>query len=44
MSQVLAMKLTESTNIYYISDRVACTIKQTIKETFLENNGFARIY
>ena len=43
MSQVLTMKLTELTNICYISDRVACTIKQNIKETFLENNGFARI-
>ena len=43
MSQVLTMKLTESTNICYIHDRVACTIKRNIKETFLENNGFARI-
>ena len=34
MSQVLTMKLTELTNICYISDRVACTIKQNIKETF----------
>ena len=37
------MKLTESTNICCISDRVDCTIKQNIKETFLENIGFARI-
>ena len=37
------MKLTESMNICYVSDRVACTIKRDIKETFLENNGFARI-
>ena len=43
MSQVLTMKSTESTNICYISERVACTIKGNIKETFLENNGFARI-
>ena len=38
-SQVLTMKSTESTNICYISDRLACTIK----EIFLKNNGFARI-
>ena len=37
------MKLTESTNICYFSDRVACTTKWNIKENFLENNGFARI-
>ena len=43
MSQVLTMKLTESTNICYFSDRVACTIKWNIKENSLENNGFARI-
>ena len=39
MSQVLTMKLTESANICYISDRVSCTIKQNSKENFLENNG-----
>ena len=43
ISQVLTMKLTESTNIFYISDRVDCTIKQNIKETFVGNNAFARI-
>ena len=32
LSQVLTMKLTESMNICYISDRVACTIKRNIKE------------
>ena len=37
------MKLTESANICYISDSVSCTIKQNIKENFLENNGLARI-
>ena len=40
MSQVLTMKLTESTNICYTSDRVACTVKLNIKETFLGNNDF----
>ena len=34
------MTLTESTKIFYISDRVACTVKLKIKETFLGNNGF----
>ena len=43
MSQLLTMKLTESANVCYISDRVACTVKRNITETFLENNGFARI-
>ena len=42
MSQVLNMKLTESTNICYISDSVACKIKRNIKDTFLEENRFAR--
>ena len=40
MSQVLAMTLTESTNICYISDTAARTVKLNIKETFLLNNGF----
>ena len=34
------MTLTESKNICDISDRVACTAKLNIKETFLGNNGF----
>ena len=38
------MTLTELTNICYINDKVACTVK-LIKETFLGNNGFlANIY
>ena len=40
MSRVLTMILTESTNMCYISDRVSCTVKLNIKETFLGNNGF----
>ena len=45
MSQVLTMTLTESTNICYIINRVACTVKLNIKETFLRNNGFpANVY
>ena len=44
MSQVFTMTLTESTNICYIDDRVACTVKLT-KETFLGKNGFpANVY
>ena len=43
MSQVLTVKLPESTNICYISDKVAYTIKRNSKETFLEKNGFATI-
>ena len=34
------MTLTESTNICYISDVVASTVKLNMKETFLGNNGF----
>ena len=34
------MKLTESMNIFYISDRVAGRIKLNIKETFLGNKCF----
>ena len=45
MSQVLTMMLSESTNICYISDTVACTVKLNIKDTFLGNNGFpANVY
>ena len=40
MSQVLTITLTESTDICYISDIVACAVKLNIKETFLGNNGF----
>ena len=45
MSQVLTMTLTESTDICYINDRVASTVKLNIKETLLGNNGFpANVY
>ena len=36
------MKSTESMNICYVSDRVACTIKIDVKETFMGNDGFFR--
>ena len=35
------MKLTESTDTC-TSDRVACTTKVNIKETFMENEGFCK--
>ena len=38
------MKLTESTNIFYISDRVASTIKVNIKENFTGNYGFLQMF
>ena len=40
MSQVWTIKLTESANIFCISDGVACTIKPNIKEAFIGNDGF----
>ena len=36
------MKSTESTNIYYIRDRVATTTKVNIKKTFMGNDGFLK--
>ena len=46
MSQLMTMTLIESTNISYISDRVACTVKLklNINENFLENNGFLQMF
>ena len=40
MSQVRTIKLTESMNICYISDKVACTIKVNVEKTFMGKNGF----
>ena len=40
MSQLWAMKLTESMNICYVSDRVHFAIKMNVKETFMENDSF----
>ena len=42
MLQVWTMKLTESTSICYASDRVACTIKVNVKETFMGNYSFRK--
>ena len=38
------MKLTESKNICCTSDRVTCTIKVNIKETFMGNDGFLQMF
>ena len=44
MLQGWTMKLTESTNICCTSDRVTCTIKVNIKETFMGNDGFLQMF
>ena len=44
MLQVWTMKLTESTNIFYIRDSVACIIKVNIKETFTRNDAFLQMF
>ena len=44
MSQVWTMKLTESTNICNFSDRFASTIKVNIKEIFVGNDVFLKIF
>ena len=44
MLQVWTMKLTESTNICYISDRMVSTIKVNIEETIMGNGGFLQMF
>ena len=44
MSHGWTMKLSESTNICYVSDTVACTIKVNVKETFVENDSFCKCF
>ena len=44
MLQVWTMKLTESTNICYISDSCPCTMKVNIKQTFMGNDGFLQMF
>ena len=39
-----AKKLTESANISYISDGVARTIKVNIKEVFMGNDAFRKMF
>ena len=38
------MKLTESMNICHVSDKVACTIRVDVKETFWEIIIFLNVY
>ena len=40
MSQVRTIKITESMNICYVSDKVACTIEVNVKEAFVGNDSF----
>ena len=44
MLQLWTMKLTELTNICYISDSVVSTIKVNIKDTFMGNDGFLQMF
>ena len=44
MSQVWTMKLTESTNICHSSDRFATAIKLNIKEIFMGNDVFLKMF
>ena len=44
MLRVWTMKLTESTNICYISDRVPSTMKVNIKQTFMGKDGFLQMF
>ena len=44
MLQVWVMKLTESTNICYIIDRVTCTTKLNIKESLTGSDGFLQMF
>ena len=44
MLQVYTMKLTTSSSICYISDRVPCTMKVNIKQTFMGNDGFLQMF
>ena len=42
MSQVRTMTLTESTNICYVSETIACTVIMNVNETFMENDSFRK--
>ena len=44
MSQVWTMKLTESTNICYVSDAVTCTVKMNFRETFMGNDSLHKCF
>ena len=44
MSQIWTMKLTESKNISQFSNTFATTIKVNIKEIFMRNDVFLKIF
>ena len=44
MPQVWTMKLTESKNIYHFSDSFETTIKVDIKEIFVRNDVFLKMF
>ena len=44
MSQVWTMELTEETNIFHFSDRFATRIKVNIKEIFMRDDVFQKIF
>ena len=44
MSFVWTIKLTESTNICYVNDTVACTIKMNVNQTFMGNDSFHKCF
>ena len=41
---VWAMKFTETTNVWYISVRVTCTIKLNIKKPFMGDQDFVQMF
>ena len=42
--QMWTIKLTESTNNFFTSDRAICTVKVNMKERFTGNGGFLQIF
>ena len=44
MLQMWTIKLTESANNFFTSDRVVPTIKVNMKERFIGNDGFLQIF
>ena len=43
MLQVWTIKSTKSTNICYLSDKIACTIKMNIKKTFMGSGEWTAV-
>ena len=44
MLEIWTIKLTESTNNFFTSDRAVRTIKVNMKERFIGNDGFLQIF